>query len=212
MYNKFMKTSNATNKTISKGKFHGIFWSAINAHWGLFWMGAELIKAVCVLVVCSQALFNRVGWYFLLLPGTIGAKILFGKYTRKYYERAGRGQHKIGDKRMNELESALDNVKVVKLYAWQQTFINRIQKWRSLEEGMRFGGELRNWSRHLFHHILGSMLKPAILTLAMYSGTEISMASIFTTLMMIDWLHWPMHMLPHFMENLRNTKRQMRRI
>jgi len=77
---------------------------------------------------------------------------------------------------------------------------------------MRYGGELRNWSRHLFHHLIGSMLKPAMITLAMYSGTEISMASVFTTLMMIDWLHWPMHMLPHFFENVRNTKRQMRRI
>jgi len=118
IYNKFMKTSNATNKTISKGKFHGIFWGAIHAHWGLFWMGAELIKAFCVLIVCGRALYNRVGWWFLLLPFSIGTKILFDRYTRKYYERAGRGQHKISDKRHNELNSALDNVKVVKMYAW----------------------------------------------------------------------------------------------
>ena len=48
--------------------------------------------------------------------------------------------------------------------------------------------------------------------LAMYFGNTISMASIFTTLMMIDWLHWPMHMLPHFFENVRRTRRDMKRI
>jgi hypothetical protein len=46
----------------------------------------------------------------------------------------------------------------------------------------------------------------------MYSGMDISMASIFTTLSMLDWMRGPMHHLPRFMDNVRNTKREFRRI
>jgi len=186
IYNKFMKTSNATNKTVSKGKFHGIFNSGINAHNGLFRGGAELIKALITILVFGGALFDRVNWFFLLLPLSVAIKIIFDKCTRKYYERASRGQNKIKDKRRNELNSALDHVKVVKLYAWQETFLHRIQRWRSLEENMRYGGALKSWSKQLFHALLSRMLRPAMITLAIYSGREISMASIFTTLMLID--------------------------
>jgi hypothetical protein len=46
----------------------------------------------------------------------------------------------------------------------------------------------------------------------MYSGVNISMSSIFTTLAMLDWLRGPMHHLPRFTDSIRNTKREFRRI
>lgn len=77
---------------------------------------------------------------------------------------------------------------------------------------MRYQGELKNWACHFFHSTVDRAMRPLIISLAMYFGNDISMASIFTTLHMIDWLHWPLHSLPHFMNNIRGTKRQMRRI
>ena len=118
IYNKYCRVSNATNKTVSTGKFHHIFWGAINSHWGFFWMGAEIIKAFIVLLICSKALYDRIGWAYLILPASIISKIIFDKYTRKWRERSWRRQHKVGDKRRNELESAFNNIKTVKLYAW----------------------------------------------------------------------------------------------
>jgi hypothetical protein len=55
-------------------------------------------------------------------------------------------------------------------------------------------------------------MRPLIISLAMYFGHDIGMATIFTTIEMINWLHHPMHMLPHFMNGVRHTKREMRRI
>jgi hypothetical protein len=43
IYKKYMKISGASNKTISKGKFHRIFHGSIHAFWGLFWQGAEVV-------------------------------------------------------------------------------------------------------------------------------------------------------------------------
>jgi len=118
VFKKYSKVSNATNKTISEGKFHGIFHGAIHAHWGLFWQGAEMIKAVIVLIFISKTLYDRVGYSFLVIPICIFAKIMFDKYTRVWRESARRYEHKVGDKRRNELNMSLKNIKTVKLYAW----------------------------------------------------------------------------------------------
>ena len=77
---------------------------------------------------------------------------------------------------------------------------------------MRYTGEFKEWMSHLFHSTLDRSMRPLIITLAMYAGFDISMATIFTTLSMIDWLHGPMHHLPHFMNHIRHVKREFRRI
>ena len=45
----------------------------------------------------------------------------------------------------------------------------------------------------------------------MYFGKEVSMASIFTTLKMIDMLRGPTQSLPHFAESMRQVRRNMYR-
>lgn len=77
---------------------------------------------------------------------------------------------------------------------------------------MRYIGEFKGWMGHLFHSSLDRSMRPLIITMAMYSGMNISMAQIFTTLEMIDWLHGPMHHLPRFTQSIRHTKREFRRI
>jgi len=80
-------------------------------------------------------------------------------------------------------------------------------KFRGMEEGMRYESELRQWAVGSVHHTIRIAMKPIMLISAMYWGHEITMANIFTIIMMLGKLNWPMQMMPHFMESLRNTKR-----
>ena len=81
-----------------------------------------------------------------------------------------------------------------------------------MENMLSYAGEFKNWMCHLFHSSLDRSMRPLIITIAMYSGYNISMATIFTTLHMIDWLRGPMHHLPRFMHEIRHVKREFRRI
>ena len=81
-----------------------------------------------------------------------------------------------------------------------------------MEESMRYSGEIKGWTGHVFHHTIDRIMRPLIISMAMYFGMNISMSDVFTTLWCIDWLHWPIHMLPGFMDNIRRTKRQMKRM
>lgn len=118
IYKKYMKVSGASNKTISKGKFHRVFHGSIHAFWGLFWQGAEVVQACFVLIFCSTTLFERVGYSFLIMPLFIAAKMIFDKTTRRWRESSHIFEHRVSDKRRNELDMSLRNIKSVKLYAW----------------------------------------------------------------------------------------------
>lgn len=118
IYKKYMKISGASNKTISKGKFHRIFHGSIHAFWGLFHQGAEVVQAAFVLLFCTKTLYNRVGWSFLIMPLFIGAKMWFDQATRRWRESSHIFEHRVSSKRRDDLDMSLRNIKSVKLYAW----------------------------------------------------------------------------------------------
>jgi hypothetical protein len=64
----------------------------------------------------------------------------------------------------------------------------------------------------MMHKTIGCMLRPTALTLAVYLGCDLKISTIFSAVFMIDWLAWPLHMLPHFLSQFRDARRSMRRI
>jgi hypothetical protein len=80
-------------------------------------------------------------------------------------------------------------------------------KFRGMEETMRYGSELRNWVVGVVQRILRQIMKPLVIICAMHYGHEISMANVFTIVMLIDRLDWPLRMLPNFLQNVTETKR-----
>lgn len=55
-------------------------------------------------------------------------------------------------------------------------------------------------------------MRPTIITLAVYFGVPLSMATVFMAIAMVDWIRWPLHMLPSFLHDLRESCRAMRRL
>ena len=70
------------------------------------------------MVICSRTLYNRIGYSFLLMPVFLFSKMYFERATRRWREQSWIFQHKVSDKRSNELDMSLRNVKSVKLYSW----------------------------------------------------------------------------------------------
>ena len=55
-------------------------------------------------------------------------------------------------------------------------------------------------------------MQPAIITCAVWMGTPLSMTSMILALSMMDRINWPLHMLPHFMREVKESARAMTRI
>ena len=103
LFNKNLKVSKATNKTISDGKFLNIINGDVGRHWGVFWMGAELLKASLVLIMCSYSLCRKVGYAGLLPFLFIGLKMGIDMATRKWRDKTWKNASKAGDARSNEI-------------------------------------------------------------------------------------------------------------
>jgi ABC-type multidrug transport system fused ATPase/permease subunit len=73
-------------------------------------------------------------------------------------------------------------------------------------------GEAKNLLNHFFHNSLGGIMRPTIITLAAYLGVPLSMSTVFMAISMIDWITWPLHMLPHFNHEMSETSRAMTRL
>jgi len=98
-----LNVSSATNKTISSGKFLNISNDNTNGMWGIFWMGAEILKASFVLVWCTYSLYTYVGYacicpfFFILLKMGIDIK------TTKWRDGTWKKSGKAKDARTSEL-------------------------------------------------------------------------------------------------------------
>lgn len=118
LFRKNLKISKATNKTISEGKFLNIINGDVGRHWGMFWMGAEILKASFVLVICSRTLCKNVGYAGLLPFVFIGLKMGIDTCSRKWRHKTWKNAGRAGDARSNEINQAFKNMKTLKLYAW----------------------------------------------------------------------------------------------
>jgi hypothetical protein len=63
-------------------------------------------------------------------------------------------------------------------------------------------GEFKNVLNGYIHRSIGGVMKPAVITTGYLYGATITTAGIFYGGWLLDWLNWPLHMLPHFMRNV----------
>jgi len=212
LHNKVLKVTSATNKTISSGKFVNLEKGDCGSFWGTFWMGAELIKATFVLFYCTYALYGLVSWACFGPFLFVGAKMSIDLASRKWREKTWKKVGKAKDARSNEINAAFKNIKTLKLYAWSDIFTNRIIQRRDIEENLIKKGEAKNLLNHFFHNSIGGIMTPTIITMAYVLGVPLSMSTVFLAMNLIDWLNWPLHMLPHFMNNTKDSQRSMSRL
>ena len=55
-------------------------------------------------------------------------------------------------------------------------------------------------------------MRPTIITLAIYFEMPLTLTTVFMAIGYIDWIAWPLHMLPHFSRKFKESMRGMRRI
>jgi hypothetical protein len=103
IFNKSLRVSFATNKTISPGKFTSIRNDDTGRHWGMFWMGAEIVQASVVLFYCSYSLWNKIGYACVIPVCFILTKMFIENNTAKWRDTTWKNVGKASDKRSGEI-------------------------------------------------------------------------------------------------------------
>jgi len=98
------------------------------------------------------------------------------------------------------------------LYAWSDIFTDRIIQRRDIEENLIKKGEAKGLLNHFIHNSIGGIMTPTIVTMAYVLGVPLTMSTVFLATNLIDWLGWPLHMMPHFMNDVKDRQRTMRRL
>ena len=115
-------------------------------------------------------LYQKIGRYcFLPIAFNLVAVFIF-MLTNKWRKRSEKATETATDARVNELNSSLKNIKVLKLYGWQQIFLNRIEDSRKLQEKMALIFELKKKCNFFFMMVVVRMMRPTILVLAASHG------------------------------------------
>ena len=146
--------SQATNKDFSEGEVSSIIMNDSNKIWDFIWQMPEWLECPFVLFSACYFTFQAIGWY-----GGIVVILTFSQFALSYYrENAEKDVNKDiqekTDKRMLHINESFQNIKGIKLYGWENKFINKIENIYKEEIEMKNTAEMRN----KFYDFLGGCL------------------------------------------------------
>ncbi|XP_040061754.2 multidrug resistance-associated protein 1-like [Ixodes scapularis] len=130
---------------------------------------------------------------------------------RKKYQT---GQMKLKDKRLNIVAEMLNCVKVIKLFAWENFFIDKCKSLRLGEMGLlKKYSYLTALHRFLFTSMSSATTLVSFVTYVLVSDDHILDArTAFVSFALFDYLELTMFVLPDFISNLVQTNVSMTRI
>jgi len=127
LFAKDLRMSAATNKDFSEGEINSIIMGDTNKVWDFVWQLPEFLECPGVLICALYFIFQAIGWY-----GYIVVLMTLCQFALSYYrENAEKDSYKEirdkTDKRMLHINESFQNIKGIKLYGWENKFIDKIE-------------------------------------------------------------------------------------
>ncbi|KAJ2716063.1 hypothetical protein H4R19_000855 [Coemansia spiralis] len=176
-----------------------------------------MVLAPVRLILTLYMLYRMLGWSVLVGSLTM---VLIAPVTTLIVRRISAINRQVvahRDSRMRAMNDVLSGIRIIKLYAWESPFIQRINKIRNnleLDAIRRYGGK-----KALFSFV--SSLLPFALTFATYSvygvvGKEshgpLNPQLVFVSLSLFNLLWRPLHLATNIASNAINAKESFRRL
>ena len=165
---------------------------------------------------------NLIGYSYMLFK-FFGISFIFGIVTliffmfvnflfSKKFKKLQKKQMALKDKRMKKITETFNNIKILKLYSWEEEFKNKIDLARedelqNLEE--RFGVQNLNQTIQWF-----APVAPAVVSIGTYQyfHAVLKIEDIMTSLRIFNNLQWPIRMIPGLVNNFNEVAISMKRI
>ena len=213
IYEKLLKVSPASLKEKSKSG-EVINYIQVDAHRLTFLMlsSPDLLTMPLQIIVFSYMLFKFFGWNFIfgLITLIIFLYINFKLQTKM--KKLMVNQMKVKDKRMKIITETFNNIKILKLYSWEDEFLNRINEARKSE----LSSLLNIMKNGNIAESIGWLapVGTSIISIGAYQFFHdvLKIEDIFTCLGIFAQLQFPIRMLPGVINNFYQTSISMGRI
>lgn len=154
LFAKDLRMTSATNKDFSEGEISSIIMGDTNKIWDFIWQMPEFIEVPFVLLASCYFVFQYIGWYGAIVVAITLAQFLLS-YVRETTEKdIQKDKREKTDKRMSHINESFQNIKGVKLYGWENKFLDKIENIYQEESAL----ETRTHTRNAIYDFLGGCL------------------------------------------------------
>ena len=178
----------------------------------LMHMSPDLLTIPMMIVAYSYMLFKFFGIAFIFGFVTMFLFFFLNFYFHRKFKKIQKEQMKLKDKRMKIVTETFNNLKVLKLYAWEDEYLNRINSAREDEiNNLEKRFKTQNLSQTIgwFAPVATSV---ASIGAYQYFNDTLRIEDIFTSLGIFAAIQGPIRMLPMIFNNFYETSISMRRI
>ena len=212
IYKKSLKVSQSSKKESSVGEIVNLMsvdvqrFMDVLPYLNMLW-SAPLqicISGYFMYVELQEATFVGMGILLVTMP----ANFLLGKFIRKYQLT----QMKLKDHRIKAMNEILSGIKVLKLYAWEESFIAQVLETRGKEIAVQKKAAYLNAFMSLFWTVAPFVVGLGAFSYYVLAGNTLTAGGAFVTLSYLNIMRMPLAMLPMMMVFLIQCNVSLKRI
>ena len=213
IYSKSLRISSAARSEFGIGKIVNLQSNDASKLWDMvvylhvIWSGPLQIFLILFRLV------DILGW----LPAVGGSSVILGlipltTYIGKMAAKMRKDQMTYTDARVKATSELVTGIKAIKLYAWENAYINKVKKLRQdeLRKVLKLGF-LRTFSK-IVYMTAPILVSGAAFGLAVFRGKSITADVAFPALAYFNLLRFPLTMLPNQIMNIINGSVALKRI
>ncbi|CDW87468.1 abc transporter [Stylonychia lemnae] len=212
IYEKLFRISSATNKQFSQGEIVNFIQVDAESLFILSFDMPTMIKFPTILILSTAFCFYYLGLSFFAGIGVFVLGFLTNFILGMISASLWKTLMGKKDQRMNSTTETIQNIKMIKLYGWNETFMKRI--------GEKRENELSALRRAFFVscfivtslYLFPQMLSPVVFTTYIGYGGKLDLKTTFTILTFFNLIKEPLRSVPLFFGELAETLVSMRRI
>ena len=144
LFEKDLRMSAATNKDFSEGEVSSIIMDDTNRVWNFIWQLPEWLECPFILTTSFYFTYQAIGWYGFIVVFLTIAQFLFSYYRENAEKDIMKEIRENYGKRMLHINESFQNIKGIKLYGWENKFIDKIENIYQEENNLRDTSEVRN--------------------------------------------------------------------
>ncbi|KAN0055186.1 hypothetical protein ACTA71_008283 [Dictyostelium dimigraforme] len=196
VYKKAIKLSNSARSNTSPGQIVNLMSNDAQRMVEVFGMFNNGALALPQIIVCLALLYEKIGWPTFVGLGLMLAAIPFNGMAAKKLTETRKSLVLLSDSRVKITNEILQAIKIIKLYAWEDSFAKKVIDRRNSEIKLLF-----SFSRYrtiLIVIISALPTAASILVISSYYGYKKSLdpSRIFSALSYLNLLRLPLGFLP----------------
>lgn len=212
LFQKDLRMTGATNKDFSEGEISSIIMGDSNKIWDFIWQLPEFLECPFVLISSCYFTFQAIGYY-----GFIVVILTLAQFALSYYrENAEKDVHKEiqekTDKRMLHINESFQNIKGVKLYGWENKFINKIENIYKEEVSIKDSAEIRNKFYDFLGGCLHQIMPLLVYGLYVWNGNALDLGQMILANAMMSQIRGRMHQANRIYRNVFILEEAMTRL